>query len=73
MPAAFRPERLQPRSLAGLAVLLGLRPTDPDVDVAAAPGQQAGLTGISHDSRAIRPGDLYAALPGANVHGARFS
>jgi UDP-N-acetylmuramoyl-L-alanyl-D-glutamate--2,6-diaminopimelate ligase len=24
------------------------------------------------DSRAIRPGDLYAALPGANVHGARF-
>ena len=24
------------------------------------------------DSRAIRPGDLYAALPGAKVHGARF-
>ncbi len=30
------------------------------------------VTGVSLDSRAIRPGDLYAALPGANVHGARF-
>ena len=27
---------------------------------------------MSLDSRAIRPGDLYAALPGANVHGAAF-
>ena len=30
------------------------------------------VTGVSLDSRAIRPGDLYAALPGANVHGADF-
>jgi UDP-N-acetylmuramoyl-L-alanyl-D-glutamate--2,6-diaminopimelate ligase len=30
------------------------------------------VTGVTLDSRAIRPGDLYAALPGANVHGARF-
>ena len=30
------------------------------------------VTGVSLDSRAIRPGDLYAALPGANVHGASF-
>ncbi|HEY5249667.1 MAG TPA: UDP-N-acetylmuramoyl-L-alanyl-D-glutamate--2,6-diaminopimelate ligase [Dermatophilaceae bacterium] len=30
------------------------------------------VTGVSLDSRAIRRGDLYAALPGANVHGARF-
>ncbi len=72
MPAAFRPERLQPRPLAGLAVLLGLRPADPDVEVATGPGRQPGLTGITHDSRAVRPGDLYAALPGATVHGARF-
>jgi UDP-N-acetylmuramoyl-L-alanyl-D-glutamate--2,6-diaminopimelate ligase len=72
VPAAFRPERLQPRPLAGLAVLLGLRPADPDVEVAAGPGRQPGLTGITHDSRAVRPGDLYAALPGATVHGARF-
>ncbi|MCU1592931.1 MAG: UDP-N-acetylmuramyl-tripeptide synthetase [Frankiales bacterium] len=30
------------------------------------------VTGCTHDSRAVQPGDLYAALPGANVHGAAF-
>lgn len=30
------------------------------------------VTGVTHDSRAVQPGDLYAALPGANTHGARF-
>ena len=30
------------------------------------------VTGVTLDSRAVLPGDLYAALPGANVHGARF-
>ena len=30
------------------------------------------VTGVTLDSRAVRPGDLYAALPGANVHGASF-
>jgi len=31
------------------------------------------VTGVTLDSRAIQPGDLYAALPGANVHGASFA
>ncbi|MGO3181173.1 MAG: Mur ligase domain-containing protein, partial [Brevibacterium linens] len=31
------------------------------------------VTGVSHDSRAVSPGQLYAALPGANVHGAKFA
>jgi UDP-N-acetylmuramoyl-L-alanyl-D-glutamate--2,6-diaminopimelate ligase len=31
------------------------------------------LTGCTHDSRAVRPGDLYAALPGARAHGADFT
>lgn len=30
------------------------------------------ITGISLDSRRVRSGDLYAALPGASVHGADF-
>ena len=30
------------------------------------------VTGVTLDSRAVQPGDLYAALPGANVHGAAF-
>jgi UDP-N-acetylmuramoyl-L-alanyl-D-glutamate--2,6-diaminopimelate ligase len=31
------------------------------------------VTGACLDSRAVRPGDLYAALPGARTHGARFA
>ena len=31
------------------------------------------ITGFTHDSRAVRPGDLYAAMAGATVHGAEFS
>jgi UDP-N-acetylmuramoyl-L-alanyl-D-glutamate--2,6-diaminopimelate ligase len=30
------------------------------------------VTGVTLDSRAVRPGDLYAALPGAHAHGAGF-
>jgi UDP-N-acetylmuramoyl-L-alanyl-D-glutamate--2,6-diaminopimelate ligase len=36
---------------------------------------EAGATrvsGFTHDSRAVRRGDLYAAMPGATVHGAEF-
>ncbi len=31
------------------------------------------VTGLTHDSRAVRLGDLYAALPGSHVHGATFA
>ena len=31
------------------------------------------VTGVTLDSRAVLPGDLYAALPGFNVHGAHFA
>jgi UDP-N-acetylmuramoyl-L-alanyl-D-glutamate--2,6-diaminopimelate ligase len=67
VPVALRPEHVSTRPLAGLAALLGLRAAD-----AQRAGASAGLTGITHDSRAVRRGDLYAALPGATVHGARF-
>jgi UDP-N-acetylmuramoyl-L-alanyl-D-glutamate--2,6-diaminopimelate ligase len=30
------------------------------------------VTGVTHSSSEVRPGDLYAALPGARVHGAQF-
>ena len=70
MPAAFRPHRVASRPLSGLAELLGLRP---GVTESIAHGQPARLTGITHDSRSVRPGDLYAAMPGSQVHGARFS
>ncbi|GCD38352.1 UDP-N-acetylmuramoyl-L-alanyl-D-glutamate--2, 6-diaminopimelate ligase [Streptomyces chrestomyceticus JCM 4735] len=40
---------------------------------AAADVAGTAVTGITHDSRAVRPGDVYAALPGARFHGADFA
>lgn len=31
------------------------------------------VTGVTLDNRGVRPGDLYAALPGTRVHGASFA
>ncbi|MCA1710105.1 MAG: UDP-N-acetylmuramoyl-L-alanyl-D-glutamate--2,6-diaminopimelate ligase [Actinobacteria bacterium] len=31
------------------------------------------VSGCTHDSRTVEPGDLYAALPGARAHGADFA
>ncbi|MFF8509308.1 UDP-N-acetylmuramoyl-L-alanyl-D-glutamate--2,6-diaminopimelate ligase [Streptomyces sp. NPDC015492] len=56
-----RPEQARPTPLGDLAAQLG-------VD---APGT-AEISGITHDSRAVRPGDVYAALPGARAHGADY-
>jgi UDP-N-acetylmuramoyl-L-alanyl-D-glutamate--2,6-diaminopimelate ligase len=61
------------RPLAGLAVLLGVRTAGRDAPgPLTLAGGSRGVTGITHDSRRVRPGDLYAALPGATHHGARF-
>ncbi len=58
------------RPLTGLAALLGLR--QPDSDSSFIHNELRGVTGITHDSAAVRPGDLYAALPGSRHHGADF-
>jgi UDP-N-acetylmuramoyl-L-alanyl-D-glutamate--2,6-diaminopimelate ligase len=63
-----RPQRLPARPLSGLAALLGLRATAQVTGATVT----AGVTGVTHDSRRVRPGDLYAALAGSNYHGARF-
>ena len=55
-----------PLTLVDIAHLLGVAAPLP-AGSAAVP-----VTGATLDSRSVRPGDLYAALPGANVHGARF-
>ena len=36
-------------------------------------GTSGGVTGVSLDSKAIKDGELFAALPGRSVHGARFA
>jgi UDP-N-acetylmuramoyl-L-alanyl-D-glutamate--2,6-diaminopimelate ligase len=38
----------------------------------ATSGQEARITGLSVDSRHVKPGHLFAALPGTRVHGAEF-
>ena len=42
------------------------------VEIAAPPGLPLGLTGMTADSRAVQPGMLYAALPGARADGRAF-
>jgi UDP-N-acetylmuramoyl-L-alanyl-D-glutamate--2,6-diaminopimelate ligase len=57
-----RPQTVPAYRLASLAALLGAELTGPDAE----------LTGVTHASGEVRPGDLYAALPGAHRHGAEF-
>ena len=54
---------MTPRPLAGLAGTLGI----------AAPARDAAVTGVTQASSKVQPGDLFAALPGALTHGARFT
>ncbi|MEJ7629689.1 MAG: UDP-N-acetylmuramoyl-L-alanyl-D-glutamate--2,6-diaminopimelate ligase [Nocardioidaceae bacterium] len=58
-----RPRRVVPVSLSALATVAG----------AGEPSRDVELTGVSMRSGSVRPGDLYAALPGATTHGARFA
>jgi UDP-N-acetylmuramoyl-L-alanyl-D-glutamate--2,6-diaminopimelate ligase len=67
---SLRPYAPRVRSLADVAAAAGL---------AAAPTQIPAfwhgiqVTGVTHDSRQVRTGDLYAALPGEHHHGADFA
>ena len=63
-----RPERVAARSLAQVAARLGTQPR-PGGDGTT----ERAVTGVTLDSRSVRPGDLYAALAGARAHGADFA
>jgi len=69
----LRPERVRPLPLEALAGLLGEagQATPGPAERSSGPAAPA-VTGVTHDSRAVRPGDLYAALPGSRRHGAEF-
>ena len=61
-----RPASPPRRALPDLVtVVAGLRPDRPVGG--------GTVTGCTLDSRAVQPGDLYAALPGARTHGADFA
>ncbi len=59
--------------LAELATLLGTAPAAGAPGAAPTGAKEPMVTGITHDSRAVLPGDVYAALPGARFHGADFA
>lgn len=59
-----RPHRVAACPLAALAELLGLPAPEGT--------GQLTLAGITHASDGVRPGDLFAALPGQRHHGAQF-
>lgn len=64
---SLRPHPLAPVSVAELAGLAGVG------GVAGTEDAPVLVTGVTLDSREVRSGDLYAALPGAATHGARFA
>lgn len=43
-----------------------------ELGLTARDGRQARITGLTLDSRAVRPGALFAALPGSRTHGGAF-
>lgn len=58
-----RPSSPQATPLSAVASLVG----------GALVGENRRVTGVSLSSQDVVPGDLYAALPGANAHGARYA
>ncbi|MFD3747557.1 UDP-N-acetylmuramoyl-L-alanyl-D-glutamate--2,6-diaminopimelate ligase [Nocardia sp. NPDC058633] len=71
MPAQSSPHALRPTtppstSLQAVADLTGATTTTPA-------SAEVTVTGIEQRSNAVRAGDLFVALPGANAHGARFA
>ena len=52
-----RPQTVRPSRLADLAVLISAELVGPDAEV----------SGVTHASGEVQPGDLYAALPGSRL------
>jgi UDP-N-acetylmuramoyl-L-alanyl-D-glutamate--2,6-diaminopimelate ligase len=63
-----RPAGIRPRDLADLADLIG-----PAQGPAAERAGEVQVAGVTLASGSVRPGDLYAALPGSRTHGASFA
>ena len=64
VPGYPRPRSVSPTALAELAAALAV-PVPPEFGHGA-------VSGVTHASESVLPGDLYAALPGSRHHGAEF-
>lgn len=67
MPGALRPDVGAGTSLRELAAQIGA------VAVTGEVVPESPITGLTLRAQDVRPGDLFAALPGATTHGARFA
>lgn len=65
---SLRPSNTEPARLQDLALIVKEQGHSAHIL-----GGSTAVTGLCLDSRAVLPGDLYAAVPGANRHGADFS
>ncbi|MEV0878427.1 UDP-N-acetylmuramoyl-L-alanyl-D-glutamate--2,6-diaminopimelate ligase [Micromonospora echinofusca] len=65
MPGNPRPRTVIGARLGDLAARLAVEPPEGAAELV--------VTGVTHASQEVRPGDLYAALPGARRHGAEFA
>ena len=65
IPGGPRPASCPPRPLTQVLARLGL-----PAGVAGPAAGAVEVSGVTLSSRTVRPGDLYAALPGARTHGA---
>ena len=63
VPTALRPSAVAGVRLPALAAQVGAEGAFPDILV----------TGVTLRGQDVRPGDLFAALPGATTHGARYA
>jgi UDP-N-acetylmuramoyl-L-alanyl-D-glutamate--2,6-diaminopimelate ligase len=66
VPAALRPSTCVGVPLSTLAAQVGAVPADGSTE------SDLQITGVTLRAQDVQPGDLFAALPGATTHGARF-
>ena len=74
--ASGRPIRvpsLRPRTTSGASLADVTRIVGDFHTVGMSVQAEVDVTGVTLDSAQVRPGDLFAALPGAHAHGARFA
>lgn len=68
VPAGLRPDVVAGVPLSALAAQVEATAADGASSVADVP-----ITGVTLRGQDVRPGDLFAALPGATTHGARYA
>lgn len=64
---------LQPRSVVPTTVAVLSAACHARLDLIGQVDESTAVTGVTLRAQSVRPGDLFAALPGANVHGAEFA